>query len=156
MIKMKKILHNSLIRAFSVLLSLFIGCNLQAQTNPEDLWGTWELETVEITKSGITETHSFESLLADKENLPRNMFTRLYFFDDKIGVNTTESEFVSGENLSLKGVFTADDGMLTITMNNEQPRIFSYIIENELLKIGYSQDDETQLYLVYKLYKMSK
>ena len=154
MITMKKILHNSLIRTFSVWLSLFMVNNLQAQTNPEDLWGTWDLETVEITKSGVTETHSLTGLLADKENLPRNMFTLLYFFNNQIGVNNTESEFVSGENLNLKGAFTANDGILTITINNEQPRTFSYIIENDLLKIWYTQDDETQLYLVYKLFKM--
>jgi len=148
------VLQNSLIRAFSVLLSLFMVNNLHAQTNPEDLWGTWELETVAITKQGVTEIHLLTDLLTDKENLPRNMFTRLYFFNDQVGVNNTESEFVSGENLNFKGSFTADDGILIITINNEQPRIFTYIIENDLLQIWYMQDDDTQLYLVYKLFKM--
>jgi len=154
MIKMKKILQNSLIRAFSVLLSLFMVNNLQAQTNPEDLWGTWDLETVEITRQGVSETHYLESLLADKENLPRNMFTQFYFFSDQVGVSSTEEIFVSGGNLNLKGSFTADDGILIISIYDEQPRTFTYIIENDMLQIWYTQEDDTQLYLVYKLFKM--
>jgi len=147
-------MHRSYIRLLSVLLlSLFVLNNIQAQTNPKDLWGVWELETVKITRHGVTEIYSLTDLLADKENLPRNMFTRLYFFTNRVGVQNTESEFVSDDNLNYKGSFTADDGILIITIYDEQPRIFTYIIENDLLQIWYMQDDDTQLYLVYKLIK---
>jgi len=147
---MKNLLHKKLITLFTVVLVLFTANNLQAQNTHEPLWGVWSLEIVEISKQGVSETHSYEALLADKENLPRNMFTSLYFFDDNIGINTTESEFVSGENLNQKGLFGIENGNLIITLFNEQPRIFSYVIENECLKLWYKQD-ETEFYLVYTL-----
>ena len=140
--------HRSIIRLFSVLLGLFGLTHLQAQTSPEHLWGAWEIESIEINKPGLTEIHSLESLLEDKENLPRNLFTRLYFFDDQVGVNYIEE----AENLNQKGTFSVEDGKLLITMRNEQTRVFTYTIEGDLLKIGYAQDD-TQFYLVYKSFK---
>jgi len=149
---MKNLLQKKLKTLFTVLLVLFTTTNLQAQTEHRHLWGTWELETIEITKQGVPEIHYLESLLADKENLPRNMFTQLYFFNDQVGVSSTEEIFVSGGNLNVKGSYTADDGVLIITMNNELPRMFTYIIENELLKIWYTQDN-IELHLVYKLFK---
>ena len=145
-------MHRSFIRLFSVLLlSLFVN-NLQAQTNLEHVWGYWDLDTVEITKQGVTEKHTLKSLLADKENLPKDMFTRLFLFDDQVGTNSTEEEFLSAEHLNQKGSFTVEDGKLLITMANEQARIFTYIRENDLLRIWYTRED-TQFYLVYKLFK---
>jgi hypothetical protein len=125
--------------------------NLQAQHSHKQLWGTWVLDTIGVTKQGVSEKHSLTDLLADKENLPRNMFTMLYFFDNQVGVGSTETEFVPAENLSLKGSFTTDNGKLIVTMQEEQPRVFTYAIENEVLKIWYTQED-TQFYLIYKLF----
>jgi hypothetical protein len=103
-----------------------------------------------MTKQGITKKYSLNDLFADKKNLPRNMFTTLYFFDNQIGVHSTETEFVAPENVSLKGSFTTNNQQLIVTMREEQPRTFTYKIENEYLKIWYVQDD-TQFYLIYKL-----
>ena len=146
-------LHKNLIHLILVLLSLFILNNLHAQNSYEQLWGTWDLDTIEMTRQGVTEIHSLESLYADKENLPRNMFTQFYFFSNQIGGHNTESELVPSEDLNQKGYFSTDDGKLIITMGDEQPRIFTYIIKNDFLKIWYTQDD-TQFYLVYKLSKL--
>jgi len=144
-------LHRRFIRLFSViLLSLFISNSLQAQTNSEDLWGTWSLDTIEITKNGVSTKHSIETLLKDRANLPRHLFTQLYFFDNQIGVHSTESEFGSTESQSFKGSYTTDNGKLIVTMREGQPRTFAYILENEILKIWYTRGD-TQFYLVYKL-----
>ena len=145
------ILHNRLIHALFILMSLFMLNNLQAQTSKEDLQGTWSLDMAEITKQWVTEKHTLESLYADKENLPRNMFIRLYFFDGYMSVDTTESEFLPGEKVNSKGTFIIDDGKLIVTMRNEQPRIFTYSIEDEFLKVWYTQED-TEFYLVYKLF----
>ncbi len=114
------------------------------------LWGTWNLDIVELTKNGVTKKYSLDVLLADKNNLPRNMFTSLYFFDDQIGVHSTETEF--GFDVNLKGSFTANDGILTVTMREEQSRSFMYVIENEMLRIWHTKGD-TQFNLIYKLYR---
>ena len=149
---MKNMLHKNLVCLIAILLSFFMASNLHAQTNPEDLWGIWDLEIVEITRYGESEIHTLESLYADKENLPRNMFTQLFFFDDQVGTKSTEELFASERNLNHKGSFSINDGILSINIDTEQPRFFTYIIEDELLKIDYTQED-THFYLVYKLYK---
>ena len=126
--------------------------NLQGQTNPRQLWGTWELEKIEITKQGVTETHSLENLLADLRNLPRDMFTRLYFIDNQIEIKTTEEMFLPEEHLNQKGSFTTEGDKLFINLLREEPRIYSYFIADDLLKIEYAQK-ETHYYLTYKLFK---
>jgi len=147
---MKNILQKKLKTLFTVLLVLFTANNLQAQTDPTQLWGYWDLETVELTKHGVTEKYSIETLLLDLENLPRNMFTQFYFFSDQIGVSSTEEIFLPGETHNHKGSFTTEGGKLLITLRGEQPRIFTYLIEDDLLKIEYTQED-VQFHLVYKL-----
>ena len=140
------------IAVIAVLFSLFVTGWTSAQQIDERLWGTWLLDTVELTaQRGATQQHSLTSLFADKSNLPRNMFTQLYFFDDQIGVCSTETEFVRGEEVSMKGSFTTNDGELIITIRGEQSRQFVYSIEDDLLKISYT-DGDTQFYLIYKLW----
>ena len=147
------ILHRRFIRLFSViLLSLFMSNNLQAQSKNQHIWGIWDLDTIEITKQGVTEKYSIESLLADKVNIPRNMFTRLFFFDDQIGISSTEEIFAQGEYINQKGSFTIEDGKLIVTIGNEQTRTFKYTVENEFLKIEYTRGN-TEFKLIYKLYK---
>ena len=139
------------IAAGAVLFFLFVTRWASAQQIDQNLWGTWELNTVELTKQGVVaQKSSLTDLFANKNNLPRNMFTQLYFFDDQIGVNSTETEFVSAENLSLKGNYTANDGTLIVTMYGEPSRIFTYALSNERLEIWYTEEG-TQFYLVYKL-----
>ena len=146
-------MHRSFIRYLSVLLlSLFVLNNLHAQTTPEHLWGTWELDTVEITKEEITEKHSLKNLLADLQNLPRDMFTRLYFIDDKIEINSTEEMFLPQENWNQKGSFSVEDNKLLIKLQREESRIFTYLITDDLLKIEFTRK-ETHFNLNYKLLK---
>ena len=137
------------IAVITVMFSLFVVGWVNAQQIDNRLWGAWSLDTIELKKDGVPRQYTLETLLADKSNLPRNMFTRLYFIEDQIGVHTTEAEFVSMTNVSLKGNFTTDDGLLIVTMYGEQSRIFTYAIDSELLKIRYTEGD-TQLYLIYK------
>ncbi|MCL2097819.1 MAG: hypothetical protein FWH23_03560 [Bacteroidales bacterium] len=130
-----------------LLLCCFTTGKASAQHSDERLEGLWELKTITITVDDVSQTYSVEELLADKSRLPRNMFTSLYFFDDQIGVNSTETEFVP--EVSLKGTFTANEGTLIVTMREEQSRTFNYTFENELLKIEYTQASR-QFYLIYK------
>ena len=140
------------IAVITVIFSLFVTGWTSAQQIDERLWGIWLLDTVELTaQRGATQRHSLASLFADKSKLPRNMFTQLYFFDDQIGVCNTETEFARGEDVSMKGSFTANDGELMVTIQGEQSRTFLYSIEDDLLKISYTEGD-TQFYLIYKLW----
>jgi len=136
-----------------VLMLLFIGIitgKANAQHIDENLWGSWQIETIAITIDGVSKTYSIEELLTDKNRLPRNMFTSLYFHENGIGVNNTETEFDSDDNMvSLKGTFTAGNGEMVVTMYGEQSRTFSYTIENNLLKIHYAQANR-QFDLTYK------
>ena len=143
-------MHQNLKRIIPIILILFMLNNLQAQNNPQSLWGVWSLDSVTLTKQGVTENHSFENLLVDRDNLPRNMFTSLYFFDNQIGISSTDEFFPLDGNLNQKGTFTTEGNNLTITLQGETPRIFTYFIENELLKIEYTRED-VQFHLVYKL-----
>ena len=133
-----------------ILLSSFSLSWIKAQSIDERLWGTWKLSTVEITVQGVTQESTMEALFADKSKLPRNMFTGLLFIENQVGINSTETEFVSMEELSLKGTFTTDNGELVITLRGKQPRSYAYEVGNSLLKIRYTQGD-TQFYLVFKL-----
>ena len=121
-----------------------------AQNIDERLWATWNLETVELTVQGTTQKYSWTVLRANKNLLPRNMFTALYFFDDQVGINSSETEFVSVENLCMKGSFSTNNGELIITLCEEQPRKFTYTIENDVLKLMYTVGI-TQLNLSFKL-----
>ena len=133
-----------------MLFSCFTMSGIKAQSIDERLWGTWKLSTIVLTVQGITQEYTMEALLANKSKLPRNMFTGLLFFEDQVGVNSTETEFVPTEELSLKGTFTTDNGKLVISLRGKQPRSFAYEFENSFLRIRYTQGD-TQFYLVYKL-----
>ena len=138
------------IAVITVMFSLFVVSWVNAQQIDNRLWGTWSLDTIELTKDGVPRQYTLETLLADKSNLPRNMFTWLYFFGDQIGVHSTETEFVPAVDVSLKGNFTTNDGLLIVTMYEESPRTFTYEIEDDLLIIKYTEGD-VQFYLVYKL-----
>ena len=147
---MKNLVHKSLLPFFFILVSLFIFNNSQAQSSHEQLWGVWSLDSVELTKNGNTEKYSIETLLANQELLPRNIFTRLYFFSDQIGISTTEEIFLPDESHNLKGSFTIEGDILYITLQGEQPRKFTYLLGDEFLKTWYRQDDK-EFYLVFKL-----
>ena len=148
---MKKRIKKQLkIAVLTVVFSSFMPNWANAQQIDNRLWGTWRLSMVEITTDGVTRACTSEALLADKSNLPRNLFTGLYFFDEKVGVNSTETEFVPSDRVRLKGTFTANNGTLIITLRGEEPREFSYEVGNELLNIRYTEGD-TQFYLIYKL-----
>lgn len=136
---------------------LLLPTHLFSQTSTEEkdkvdqrLFGVWSLETVKITTAKDAKTYTLEALFADKSKLPRNLFTMLYFVGDEIGIHSTETEFVSADNVSLKGSFTTNNGEMIVTMQGEQARTFTYTIENERLEIWYTKDD-TQYYLMYKL-----
>ncbi|MDR1729038.1 MAG: hypothetical protein LBR52_00020 [Prevotellaceae bacterium] len=135
---------------FSISASSFAQETVTNETAMVDhrLWGTWDLDTVELTRNGVTKKYALDVLLADKNNLPRNMFTQLYFFANQIGVSNTEEEFIAGESLNLKGSFTVDNGNLIVTMQEEHSRVFTYTIENKFLKIWFTRGD-TQFYLIY-------
>ena len=124
--------------------------SVSAQTTDERLWGVWDLDSIELTINSVTQRYTLPVLLANRSILPRNMLTQLYFFKDQIGVNSTETEFVSAENVSLKGSFTANDGKLNVTMRDGNARTFNYSIENEFLKIRYSESP-IEFYLIYRL-----
>jgi len=147
---MKNKLQKKLLHVLSTLLILFVLNNSQAQNNHERLWGVWSLDSVELTNNGNTEKYSMETLFANQELLPRNIFTRLYFFADQIGISTTEEIFLPDENHNQKGSFTIEGNKLFITLRGEQPRKFTYLIEDEFLKTWHRQDD-TEFNLVYKL-----
>jgi len=115
----------------------------------ERLRGTWTLETAELTAGGVTQKQTLETLFDDVNKLPRDLLTALYFFDNRVGVNSTETEFVS--NVSLKGsFFTTNNELLTINLYGEEARVFTYVVENECLKIWYERS-QVQFYLIYKL-----
>jgi len=139
-----------------ILTGIFIAAattaQLFAQNNYQHIWGNWDLDTIEITKQGVTEIYSIETLLADKENIPRNMFTRLFFFDDQIGISSTEEIIAQGQPINQKGSFTIENEKLIVTMNNEQSRTFTYSVENDFLKIEYTRGS-TEFKLIYKRYK---
>ena len=148
---MKKMITKQLKKAMiTVIFSFFVMSWVNAQQIDNNLWGIWKLSMVELTKGGVTRTCTYEDLLADKNNLPRNMFTSLYFFGDKVGVGSTETEFVPSENLNFKGTFTTNNGQLIVTIKGEQPRTFAYEVDNSLLKIRYTEGD-VQFYLIFKL-----
>ena len=138
------------IAVITVLFSLFVTGWVNAQQIDKRLWGTWNLDEIELKKSGTTRQYTLDALLADKGNLPRNMFTWLYFFNDQIGVHSTETEFRRAEDLNLKGRFTTNNGQLIVTMRGEISRSFDYEIEDNLLRIRYT-DEVYQFFLVYKL-----
>ena len=123
---------------------------VSAQTVDERLWGRWDLDSVVLTSNRIAQKYNLPVLLADKSKLPRNMLTSLYFFEDQIGVNTTETEFVPAENVSMKGSFTTDNGKLTITMQDRTTRAFTYTVDDRTLKIWYVEGI-IEFYLIYKL-----
>lgn len=123
----------------------------EAQQADERLWATWNLESIEITVGKTTQSYTLEELLSDKKKLPRNLFTSLYFYENEIGVSNTESEFVSDDDMvSLKGRFITNNGTLIVTMYGEEPRVFTYTIEDDVLNIRYTAA-ERQFYLTYKL-----
>ena len=132
------------------ILAVFTAAWVNAQQVDERLWGTWKLETVEITANGFTKQYSLEDLLVDKSRLPRNLLLSLYFFNDQVGACTSETEFSYEMETNIKGSFTTNNGELTTTIYGEQPRTFTYTIEDDLLKIRYSQAN-TQFDVNYKL-----
>lgn len=116
----------------------------------EHLWATWGLETAVITADNSSKTYTLADLLAEKNLLAGNIFLSLYFFDNQVGVTLNKTAFSPEFEQSLKGFVTTNNGELTMTMRDRQTHTFMYVIENERLKISYTQAD-TQYYLTYKL-----
>ena len=141
-----KMLIFLVVMSVSFFSTTFVG----AQEIDKRLWGVWDLDSVELTINRVTQKYPLPVLMADKSRLPRNMFTQLYFFSDQIGVNSTETEFVPVENVTLKGSFTTNNGSLVITLRGEPPLIFTYSIEGNRLDIRYTVG-EIQFYLIFKL-----
>jgi len=113
------------------------------------LWGTWQLDSVGMTVNRVEQKYKLSTLLADRKLTPRNMFTALYFFGNQVGVNSTESFFATPLP-SLKGTFTTNNGLLTVTLRDSQPRTFTYSVEDKRLKIWYTLEN-IQFYLLYRL-----
>ena len=136
--------------------ALFL-CFTVAYANTQDvdeqLWGEWELETVEINTEGKIETYTLNDLLADKSKLTSNMFKFIYIFGNEIEVNINDLPDYAYENEirlnALKGTFATNNGQLTISLREKQVRIFTYTVENKQLKIRYIQEN-TQYELIYK------
>jgi len=124
--------------------------NVGNATVDEQLWATWGLETLTITTGEAVQTYTLAAMLTDRNLLPADLFLSLYFFDDKVGVCSSGKDFFYEFDINVKGSFTANRGQLTITLYDEQPRVFEYVIENGLLKLHYTQAG-VQFDLIYKL-----
>ena len=122
----------------------------EAQETDKQLWGTWQLDSVQLTINFVSQKYALPALYLDKSKLPRNLFTSLYFDGDDIGVSTTETEFLPAEQVCFKGSFATNSGKILITMRDEQKREFSYSLEKDVLRIGYFEGT-IQFALVYKL-----
>ena len=130
------------------------GESLNAATVDERLWATWGLETVEITTGGVTKEYSLETLLANANIIPSNLFTLFIFFGNEVeaGISHAHAEFAAEKEsrlTALKGTFTTENGQLTITLREKQPRTFGYSIENNRLKISFNHSG-AQFNLIYK------
>ena len=143
---MKTLKKFFIIAAFACLAPVFA----EAQEIDERLLGVWQLDSVELTVNHVSQKFALSTLLEDKSKLPRNMFTMLYIFDERIGVHSTETEFVPPENVSFKGSLTTENGTMVISMDEEEERTFTYNVEDERLEIRYTSED-TEFFLVYKL-----
>jgi len=118
------------------------------------LWGAWNLEAVEITTGKDVKTYTLETLLANANIIPSNLFTLLVFFENIVeaGISHNHTEFASEKEsrlTALKGTFTTKNGQLTINLHEKQPRTFVYSIENNRLKISFNHSG-TQFNLIYK------
>ena len=133
-------------------LLLLTGIIAQAGTLDERLWGTWGLETATVTTGSDVKAYTVESLLADRDKLPKNLFLSLLFFNDQMGACSSEEALVYEFDMNVKGSFSTDNGQLTVTLREKQPRTFAYVIENDKLKVRYTQGN-TQYDLIYKLIK---
>jgi len=126
------------------------GETITGTTVDERLWATWGLKTAEITVGGNVKTYTLKTLLADRDNLPENVFLSLYFFDDQVGICISEKGFINEFDVNAKGSFSINNGELTIAIYEEQSHTFTYAVENDQLNVRYTYKD-VQYNLTYKL-----
>jgi len=130
----------------SLLLVMFLGCiqNSFSQTVDENLWGTWELQSGTQTSSGNNQTRSTteiqpQALLKQKTGLPEDLFLLLYFFDNNIGICSTNGsiEFL---NINDKGTFYTEGDQLAVTLNRTEPVTyqFTYSVKDDELTLHYN------------------
>ena len=128
--------------AGAVLFSLFVTSWASAQQIDQNLWGTWKLTRVEITADEVTKQYSLEEFLLDRYMLPKNRFIALGFDKDTVGVYTSINEMEFPPNAKVEGLFTTNNGELTLTIQNFPSCVFAYTVENKLLKISYAYDNK--------------
>jgi len=135
--------------AIAVLSCLVTFC-ASGQDIDRRLWGVWSLDSVEITTNQITRKYKLTELLANKNNLPRNMLIELYFVQTHVGIKTTETFFDDIEIGDQKGFFSTNQGQLTLRLTKWATRTFNYEVEEKRLKVWYSQES-VSYYLIFKL-----
>jgi len=130
----------------SLLLVMFLGCMQSSfsQTVDENLWGTWELQSGTQTSSGNNQTRNTveiqpQAMLKQKTGLPEDLFLLLYFFDNNIGVCSTNGpiEFL---NINDKGTFYTEGNQLVVTLNRKEPVTypFTYSVKDDELTLHYN------------------
>jgi hypothetical protein len=122
------------------------------QTNVDPrLWGVWELDSIELKTSGISQKYQVETILQNPivqnllgSTIDNRYFTVLFYQNSvEVGIN-------GAVNGNVKGTCSSSNGILTVALYNETPQTFDYLPTGEKLYLSYTRQ-ERQLSLIFKL-----